>query len=193
MFEKRISGRLQLTLIGAVFFGPFLLAWLLYDPDGDPLPGNMTAHGELITPVKLLPDANHGVPREKQDSPYPGRWTLAHVGDGSCDETCAKSLYKTRQVRNALGTEDRNVQRIFFLTGNTPLDPAVIEHHPGLKIFSTDQMLTGEFIAAIEPYDTRDIFLIDPLGNLIVRFTPGTGMKDMHKDLKKLLSVFQLG
>ena len=187
------GGRLQLVLIGTVFLGPMLLAWLLYDRDGGWLPESSTAHGELITPVMLVPDANLKVPRVEQDSPYPGRWTIVHVGDGSCDETCANSLYKTRQIRKALGKEDARVQRIFFLTGNTPLNPAIIEHHPGIKIYAAGNTLADEFITAIEPYDNRDIFLIDPLGNLIMRFTPGTGMKDMFNDLKKLLKVSQIG
>ncbi len=187
------GGRLQLILIAAVFLGPFLLAWLLYDPDSGWMPETTTAHGELITPVKLVPDANLSVPRNEQDSPYPGIWTLVHVGNGACDETCMKSLYKTRQVRKSLGKEDRRVQRILFLSNETPLDPAIAEHHPGLKVYSADQALTGEFILAIEPYDTRDIFLIDPLGNLIMRFTSGTGMKDMFKDLQKLLKISQIG
>jgi hypothetical protein len=193
MANLKTSGRLQLILIGTVFLGPMLLAWLLYDPDGGWMPEGSTAHGELIEPVKLVPDSSLSMPREEQDSPYPGSWTLAHVGNGTCDETCMKSLYKTRQVRKSLGKEDRRVQRIFFLTDETPLDPAIAEHHPGLKIIAADQALTDEFITAIAPYDTWDIFLVDPLGNLIMRFTPGTGMKDMFKDLQKLLKVSQIG
>ena len=187
------GGRLQLILIGAVFLGPLLLAWLLYDPDGDWLPDSTTAHGELIAPVRLVPDANLGMPREEQDSPYPGFWTIVHVGDGACNETCANSLYKTRQIRSALGKEDRRVQRFFFLTGDTALDPAIAADHPGLKIYRANETLTAEFMTAIEPYDTRDIYLIDPLGNLIMRFTSGTGMKDIFKDLQKLLKISQIG
>jgi len=193
MSEPRKNGRLQLILIGAVFFGPLLLAWLLYNPDGGRPPSGTTAHGELITPVKLVPDANLRVPREEQDSPYPGRWTLVHVGDGTCGEPCAQSLYETRQVRKSLGKEDRRVQRIFFLTGDTPLDATIVEQHPGLKIFASGHTLTGEFIAAIEPYGTRNVFLIDPLGNLIMRFSLDTGMKNMHKDLTKLLRISKIG
>ena len=192
MSEQR-NGRLQLILVAAIFFGPALLAWLLYDPGGVSRPGSSTAHGELITPVKLVADANLSVPREEQDSPYPGLWTFVHVGSGDCDETCAKSLYETRQVRKALGKEDRRVQRLFFLTDETPLTASIAEQHPWLQIFAVSNPLTNDFIIAIEPYNTQNIFLIDPLGNLIMRFTPDTGMKDMHKDLKKLLKISQIG
>lgn len=190
--SERGTGRLQLLLIAAVFFGPVLLAWLLYDPGGVS-PGRSTAHGELITPVKLVADENLSVAREDQDSPYPGRWTLAHVGDGTCDERCVSSLYETRQVRKSLGKEDRRVQRIFFLTDDTPLAASVLEQHPGLLVFDVNDPLTDDFVAAIQQYDTQDVFLIDPLGNLIIRFTPNTGMKGMHQDLKKLLKISQIG
>jgi hypothetical protein len=192
MPEQR-KGRLQLLLLAAIFFGPVLLAWLLYEPGGSLQPGDTTAHGELITPVKLVPDENLSVARDKQDSPYPGLWTIVHIGDGTCDENCAASLYETRQVRKALGKEDKRVQRIFFLLDAAPLNETIAEQHPSLKVFTADDELTLEFITAIEPYNTRDVFLIDPLGNLIMRFTPETGMKDMHKDLKKLLKISHIG
>jgi len=192
MPEQR-RGRLQLLLLAVIFFGPVILAWLLYEPGGGLQPGDTTAHGELITPVKLVPDENLRVSRDEQDSPYPGLWTIVHIGNGACDETCAASLYETRQVRKALGKEDKRVQRIFFLLDAAPLDENIVAQHPSLKIFTANNELTLEFIAAIEPYNTLDVFLIDPLGNLIMRFTPDTSMKDMHKDLKKLLKISHIG
>ncbi len=187
------KGRLQLVLIAAVFFGPVMLAWLLYNPGGAPLRGNTTAHGELITPVKLVADTNLSVPREQQDSPYPGRWTLVHVGEGACDERCVTSLYETRQVRQALGKENQRVQRFYFLLDDTPLDATMAAEHQDLQIFAANLALTNEFFAAIEPFDTHSVFLIDPLGNLIMRFAPDSGMKGMHQDLKKLLKISKIG
>ncbi len=191
--QPRKTGRLQLLLLAAVFLGPVLLAWLLYDPGGSTQPGGSTAHGQLIAPVKLVPDANLQMAREEQDSPYPGRWTFVHVGNGACNKTCMKSLYETRQVRKSLGKEDKRIQRMFFLTDDTPLDTAIVEQHPGLVVFALDHSLTGEFIAAIKPYSSQDVFLVDPLGNLIMRFTSDTDMKGMHKDLKKLLKISHIG
>jgi hypothetical protein len=193
MAKTNKSGRLQLLLIAAVFFGPFFLAWLIYDPEETRLATDSTAHGELIEPVKLVTDEDLAVPREEQDSPYPGLWTIVHVGDGECDLTCEQSLYKTRQVRKALGKEDRRVQRFFLLTDASPLAQNMREEHPGLRIFVAGSDINSEFMAAIAPYDQDDIFLVDPLGNLIMRFTPNIGMKDIHKDLKKLLRVSQIG
>jgi len=192
MPEQR-NGRLQLVLIAAVFFGPLMLAWLLYDPGSAAPRGSTTAHGELIAVVKLVPDANLGVPREQQNSPYPGRWTLVHVGNGICDERCSTSLYETRQVRKSLGKADQRVQRIYFLLDGTSLDAATAEQHPGLQVFAPNHTLTGEFVAAIKPFDTRSVFLVDPLGNLMMRFAPDTDMKDMPQDLKKLLKISKIG
>ncbi|MAF83703.1 MAG: hypothetical protein QGH93_09275 [Gammaproteobacteria bacterium] len=191
--QRKKTGRLQLLMLAAVFFGPALLAWLLYNPGGGTPPVGSTANGELITTVKLVPDANLQVPREQQNSPYPGRWTLVHVGDGACNEPCAISLYETRQVRQALGKDDQRVQRILFLLDDTPLNAAIVEQHPGLIVFPSDHLLASAFIAAIEPYSIQDVFLIDPLGNLIMRFTTDIGMKGMHKDLKKLLKISHIG
>jgi len=193
MSEQNRKGRLQLVLLMTVFFGPLILAWLVYSLDIDLSAGHSTAHGILITPVKLVDDASLSIPREEQGSPYPGRWTLALALDGACDNLCEKLLYETRQVRVALGKEDRRVQRLVFLTGHTPLNATVLAKHPGVRVFSPDSALAGQFFAAIEPYGTDNVFLIDPLGNLIMRFTADTSMKDMHKDLHKLLTISQIG
>jgi len=193
MTEQQKRGRLQLLLLAAVFFGPVLIAWLLYDPNGSRPAGESTANGELLTPVRLVPDANLRVAREDQDSPYPGRWTLVHTGEGACSETCREALYETRQVRKALGKEDRRVQRILFLASDAPLDPAVAHEHPGLLIFAADHALAREFVTAAAPEDAGDVYLVDPLGNLIMRFPTGTGMKGIHRDLKKLLTISHIG
>ena len=193
MTTSKKGGRLQLMLIAAVFFGPFILAWLLYDPEQTRNATSSTAHGELIEPVMLVADENLTVAREDQDSPYPGLWTVVHVGDGECAEACQQALYKTRQVRKALGKEDRRVQRFFLLTDDSPLSEAMRREHPGLSIYDAQQPLTTDFLAAVAAYDQQDIFLVDPLGNLMMRFTPNIGMKDIHKDLKKLLKVSQIG
>ena len=102
-------------------------------------------------------------------------------------------LRQLTALRKSLGKEDKRVQRIIFLTGNTPLDATLVEQHPGLTIFAADHTLTGEFIAAIESYGTGNVFLVDPLGNLIMRFPVETGMKGIHEDLKKLLKISRIG
>ncbi len=193
MSDQRKKGRRQLILLVTIFFGPMILAWLLYSTGIGFPSAPSTEHGVLITPVKLVSDTNLSVPREEQDSPYPGRWTLALAADGACNQLCEQLLYEIRQVRVALGKEDRRVQRILFLTSDTPLNAAVLAKHPGLQVLAPENTLTGEFIAAIEPYGTSNVFLIDPLGNLIMYFTPDTGMKGLHKDLKKLLAISQIG
>lgn len=193
MIEQQKRGRLQLVLLAAVFFGPILIAWLLYDPSGNTPTGETTANGELLTPVPLVPDANLRVAREDQDSPYPGRWTLVHTGADACAASCRQALYETRQVRKALGKEDRRVQRILFLDSTAPLDPAVTAEHPGLLVFAADGALAQEFLAAATPDNAGDVYLIDPLGNLIMRFPADLSMKGIHRDLKKLLAISHIG
>ena len=193
MTDPRTGGRLQLLMIAAIFIGPMIVAWLLYSPEGDWQPPSSTANGELLEPITLVTDEQLNVPREEQNSPYPGLWTLVQVGSGACDEYCSRSLYETRQVRKAMGKEDTRVQRIMLLTDDLPLRENVAREHPGLILFRANSEWTLAFVAAIELQSSNDVYLVDPLGNLIMRFPAGTPMKDMHKDLKKLLSISQIG
>jgi hypothetical protein len=48
-------------------------------------------------------------------------------------------------------------------------------------------------LVALGTYSEADVFVVDPLGNIMMRFPVGTTMKDMHKDLTLLLKASTIG
>jgi cytochrome oxidase Cu insertion factor (SCO1/SenC/PrrC family) len=125
-----------------------------------------------------------------------GKWTLAYIGGSRCDAPCRESLYTMRQVRLALGEDMRRVERLLILTDQEGL----AELREGLKSYPGMVVATASRAALDDLRRTFDweaypgsVFVIDPLGNLMMRYDPATEPKGMLKDLERLLKVSRIG
>jgi len=193
MIEPQTKGRLQLIMVGIIFIGPLLFAYFLYNSDSDWLPSAGTEHGLFLDPPRLLPDTAL-TPGGGAESPQlRGKWSLIIIGERQCAETCQDALYKTRQVRRALGRDDGRVQRVFFMASGSSDFEFLKREHPALIVVEPGSPVSHELDPVLGDRGGGDIFLADPLGNLIMRFPQETDMKGIHKDLKHLLKVSQIG
>ncbi|MDJ0813404.1 MAG: hypothetical protein QNJ23_06735 [Woeseiaceae bacterium] len=186
----RKSGRLQLLLMAAVFFGPLLVAAWLYYGDGAMQPAGRSNHGVLLDPFVGLDDE---LPGSAVAEHYDQTWVLLHMNIAGCNEPCREALYTYRQVRLMLGKEMERVQRV-FLHGETPPDTLFLaEEHPGL-ITIEDSGLAG-LLSKKRPADVPagGYFLIDPHGNLVMYFHPGLDPAEMVDDIKHLLRLSRIG
>ena len=193
MIESRTKGRLQLITVGIIFIGPFLFAYFLYNSDSGWLPSAGTEHGLFLEPPRLLPDTALTADGGANGPKFRGKWSLIVIAEGQCAETCRDALYKTRQVRRALGRDDGRVQRVFFMESTSPDFDVLKREHPALVVVEPGSPVNHELAQVLGDRVGGDIFLADPLGNLIMRFPPETDMKGLHKDLKHLLKVSQIG
>lgn len=181
------------VLVGLLFLGPLLLATLLYSLGGDYWrPTGSSAHGALIQSPRALPDGPVLV-RGGHPVAFAGKWSLIYIGSGDCGPDCREALYRTRQVRRALGKEMSRVQRFYVVTTGAPDDDFLRAEHPDIGLLGEHSMSRSAALAAVGEYEQGQIFVADPLGNVIMRFTPGTPMKDLHADLALLLKASQIG
>ena len=177
------SPRKQIWILVALFFAPLALAFLLYYGGGWRPPGS-TNKGELISPPRPLP----GV------SAWHGKWTLVYVGDGRCDERCRAALILTRQTRLALNADMTRVQRIFLATGNCCDRTYFAAEHPDLGVEQVDNAAGAALLGAFPDVASGSIYIVDPLGNLMMRHAPSAGLsKDLLEDLRKLLQLSHIG
>lgn len=186
-------GRLLLVSIFAAFFVPILVAWWLV---GQWRPEGSVHHGRLLepaVPVAYLQGRTAAGARLGTDW-LQGYWTLVYVDDGSCGSDCQDGLYAMRQVRVALGKESHRVRNLLL----QPRPPAaelenwLAREHPQLTAAVTDAASE----AALErPFGDRErgIYLIDPLGNLLMRYRVGDDPRGMLKDLTRLLKLSKIG
>lgn len=176
-----------------LFFGPIVLAIIMYYAEGDPWrPSGSVAHGILLpqprtlaTGVMVLPDG--------ATADFGGKWSLLYVGRGDCDEACKESLYRTRQVRRALGKEMSRVQRFFISLSGMPNAGFLAAEHPGLLVLTDGLASRDAVLSTLGEYAEGDVFIADPLGNVVLRFPAGTATKDMYDDLALLLKASQIG
>jgi hypothetical protein len=195
--------RKQVWILIGVFFAPLLLAFLLYYGVSDWRPAGSTNHGELINPPRPLPEVQLMTPSgAKLDSKMlRGKWTLVYVGDGACDEQCRESLTLLRQTRLALNDDLPRVQRLFLVTANCCDHEYLEAQHAGLITAKADD-LSGRQVLSAFPDNARvgqlgRIYIIDPLGNLMMYYAPlaqtAAAKRGLLDDMKKLLKLSHIG
>lgn len=193
------AGLSRTTLIGlvAVFVGPLLLAAILYAyHDKLPIPAAKT-HGQLIHPVRPLEAfaarTLGGEPMSLDD--LRGKWTLVYVGGSHCNLPCEASLFKTRQVRLALGESMSRVQRLYLLTDEDGIDELqqLLETHARMTTAALEDVSREVVLQTFGERPQGNVYIIDPLGNVMMRYAPDATSKGMLKDLKHLLKVSQIG
>jgi len=186
-------GRRTLILMAVLFIGPLAIAWTLY-LGGIWRPGAGANHGDLIQPVITLPrDPQPTIAGGSTEGGFLyGRWTVVHLIDGECDEACVAAVYKTRQVRLALGREIERIDRVLFLLTTT--EPALGTGDEDLLIVSPVGSAGTQIIDALNANGgSQRIFLVDPLGNLILSYPRDGNPADIRDDLKKLLRLSRIG
>jgi hypothetical protein len=164
--------------LAALFFLPVLASfWMYYFTDWRP--AGSTAHGTLIQPP---------VPLQNTEL-FNDKWTLLYVGEGGCDAACLNALYVARQTRLLLNKDMQRVHRVLLTTA--PVDRAEFEReHPGVAVVQADQSLLRAFPAEQR---ANGLFIVDPLGNLVMRYDARENPKGLLDDLKKLLKLSHIG
>ncbi|HTY92573.1 MAG TPA: hypothetical protein VMC02_01715 [Steroidobacteraceae bacterium] len=180
--------------LAGLFLLPLALSfWLYYGLHWRP-PGTAN-HGELIEPARPLPPVSlpdaAGVARSHL---FEGHWTLVYVGDGACDADCRSTLYFMRQTRLSLNNEMSRVQRVFLATGGC-CDRAYLEReHPGLRVLDASAAAARPLLAQFAPLGrTRTLYVVDPLGNLMMRYDADLPPSGLLADLKRLLQLSHIG
>jgi len=194
-------GRRQLLGLAALFFVPLAIAfWLYYGPTSW-RPSGGTNKGELIEPARPLPAASLRRPDGSRTGSefLRGTWTLLFVGDGACDARCRKALYLTRQSRVALNKDIERVQRVFLVTDHCCDRAFLAAEHPDLVVALLEgpegTSLLGAFpvYGGVAPATAGRLYVVDPLGNLMMSYAPDAPDKALLTDLQKLLRLSHIG
>jgi SCO1/SenC family protein len=181
--------------LAALFLLPLVASfWMYYG--GAWRPAGRTNHGELIEPVRPLPPAELRDGRGNVASAelFRGKWTLVYVGDGQCDEACQTSLYFMRQTRLSLNNEMTRVARVFLATSQCCANEFLERDHQGLVVIDATGPEATELLQALPDTERpRSLFIVDPLGNLVMRYDTRADPKGLLTDLKKLLKLSHIG
>jgi hypothetical protein len=184
----------MIAVLAALFLVPVVAAlWLYYGIGWSP--AQHVNHGELL-PVKTLPSvtlpaANRG---PSMASVFAKRWALVYVGDGRCDSACRHALYVMRQTRVALNGDMSRVERVFLATANCCDEAFLAPAYPGLIVLDASGSSAWRLLGSF-PAGDRDsmIFIVDPLGNLMMRYDARRDPRGLLLDLQRLLRLSNIG
>jgi len=200
--ELRARNLQTLALLAGLFLLPLALAFCTYY-GSDWRPSGRVNHGQLISPARPLPAVT--LPRVSLETGAPGappgtatpfhsHWSLVYVGGGDCDAACRESLYVMRQTRLGLNTDMTRVERVFLVSHGCCNRAFLGSEHPGLVVLDASAP-TAEGLLALFPGEGREhtLFIIDPLGNLMMSYDARGNPHGLLEDLKKLLRLSHIG
>lgn len=191
MLNEKIqkSNRRKFLLLLALMCAPVVISYSLYFLEYRP---ESKHYGDLIPIVKV-----NGAGTNQSDNTIlrmkdlHGKWILVTIDSGYCDEACQEKLYFMRQVRLVQGKEKHRIERLWLINDNAIPDAELVKQYEGtLFVNAKDSEILG-FIETRES-QTKHIYLIDPIGNLMMRFPESVDGTKMGHDIKRLLHVSQL-
>lgn len=191
MLNEKIqkSNRRKFLLLLALMCAPVIISYTLYFLEYRP---ESKHYGDLIPIVKVIGagtnQSDNTILRMKD---LHGKWILVTIDSGYCDEACQEKLYFMRQVRLVQGKEKHRIERLWLINDNVIPDAELVKQYEGtLFVNAKDSEIPG-FIETRES-QTKHIYLIDPIGNLMMRFPENVDGTKMGHDIKRLLHVSQL-
>lgn len=186
-----MSPRVKLLLLVALFAAPIVAAYLAYFVYPSWRPEGRVNYGELVEPPRPTAELRLAG-ADGAAAPLPkGRWSLVYLGASACDAACVERLLLTRQVRRALGRHAEGLQRVYLAPDAEALKRAHADlsaEHPDLLFFAAPGAA-----AFFGPRGPHDLYLLDAEGRWMMRYGDPLTAKGLHKDLKKLLKLFQSG
>ncbi|MBC3877928.1 cytochrome C oxidase subunit I [Undibacterium sp. FT79W] len=202
--NQKIKGRWKLFIVLAVCAAPMIASYLAYyviKPEG------RTNYGTILDP-RLYPmpelharllgagDANDTNNADKQNGlmAYRGKWIMLTISSGSCDSACQKKLYDLRQLRLAQGKEMDRIERVWAVIDEQPVDTLLLREYDGMHVLKADADVLRKWLPTEDGSQISEhIYMIDPLGNLMMRFPKNADPNKIKKDISKLLRASAIG
>ena len=172
-----------LGALAVLFLLPLAMAFFTYYATSWRPIGHVN-HGVLIRPARTLTMA----------SVFQGHWSLVYVGDGACGEGCRQALTVMRQTRLGLNNDMTRVERVFLATVNCCARDFLSREHPGLKVLDATDPAAAALVREFPDQGRANcVYIVDPLGNLMMSYDARQNPHGLLEDLKKLLRLSHIG
>ncbi len=194
--QAQNTGRWKLLAVVAVCAFPIIASYFTYyiiKPTG------RNNYGALIDPrLHPIPEAQlHVTQLDGEAAPlaqFKGKWVMLQTGPSDCQAACKKMLFEMQQLRLMQGKERERIERVWLVTDAQPLDTLVMREFDGTSMLRVN----GDALKAWLPVEpggqaADHLYLIDPLGNLMMRFPKDADPSKVKKDIAKLLKASAIG
>lgn len=199
--RRQLSGRWKMLALMLVCAAPVIASYLTYyviRPEG------RKNYGDLILPPRALPEVKAQL-LDGTAVPLPalqGQWLLVSVAGGACNEACQKHIYWTRQLREVMGRDKDRIERVWLVTDDAPVEAKLAPqvHAPlnDAQALRVPRPVLEQWLPAAAGQKIEDhIYVVDPYGNLMLRWPAvmdaGKAKRDIHNLLRASGSWDQAG
>lgn len=190
---RKTSGKHTMLLVAGLLLLPVLIASALYISGWHPAQtGN---HGELLQPLRALPSEAF-VDRQGKLLPSTelrGKWVMVFVGDATCTEHCRAQAHLMRQVQVAQNKEMKRIRRMILAPDAEALAAYATETNDELRAPDLLLLRPTPALSTLLTDSGNRIVLIDPLGNVMMRYAATQDGKGLQKDMERLLKYSWAG
>ena len=179
---RKARGRLQLLLILFVVLGPMILATSMYKlqfwvPDGRSFHGVMIGNGQSRADIGI----------DAQDE----RWQLLVSAPQACAEDCRQLVYLARQIQVGLGRDASRASHALATAQALDADYQAVlgREYPQLQRYPLDSQRYQQQVGEPGP----QLWIVDPHGNLVLRYDAKVNGKKVLDDLRHLLKLSNIG
>lgn len=190
--------RLLIIAIFAMSIIPFAIAWYLAQHPSSIKTG--THYGQLIVPPVLTDKAQWtgADPFSAQNlAEIQSHWLLVTVlTQPHCQHACEQTLHKARQLQLMLGKDLTRIRRMVILLSpltDDSFSPLWRDDARLLKVYPDAALQQQLQPALLQPDADGMLLLMDPLGNVMMRYPAGYDPYRVRNDLSKLLKISQIG
>jgi len=184
------------------FVAPVVAAYALFFLDIAP-PG-YSNKGELLKPkgAEQLIDVESFALSDDSDKPISReeiinhKWHMIYFAGSSCDDACNKALYNMRQINVAVGKNANRLRRlvVHLEKPSEEFQALIAKEYPEARhAYANSRTIETALQDVGAEFRSNEIYIMDPLGNIMLRFTQEQSYKDLLHDLNKLFKVSQIG
>ena len=188
--QRTRLGRWKMALVLLICAAPVVASYFTYyvvRPDG------RRNYGDLVDPQRPLPDLQGTLldGRSVNLRSLKDQWLLVSVAGGACDTQCANHLYFQRQLREGLGKDKDRIDRVWLVDDAVPVADALLPALRDATVIRVDRAALAQWLSAQDGHQLEDhLYVVDPMGNWMMRFAPGVDLSTapkIKKDLERLM------
>jgi len=190
-----------LILLVMAFIVPVFAAYLVYLNLQSTGPGSTKNHGTLVRPARPISQVNlktfSGDTFTQKD--LTGKWSLIYLGQGECSESCQANLAKMQQGRLAQGKEMVRIQLLYVVVNKREDINNLADKYKPLKVVTGEAASIHDFMSIFQLNSDEEllhmqrVYMVDPLGNLMMHYENGAELSGLIKDLEHLLKTSHIG
>jgi len=205
--QNNLKSKTPLIIIMLMSLAPVIAALLVYfNPEWRPSGG--ANYGMLIEPQRPIPGVKD-LPLTTLDgqafdlNSLKGKWIIVAADVAECPESCARKLFILRNSHASQGKHVERLARVWFITDDAPVPEKVLEAYKGAVMVRVNPLILEKFLLGQTPAGLTaeqartelapPMWIIDPLGNLILQYPPVADPELFRKELRKLLQNSRIG